>query len=460
MKLTFRDIMRIWREAGLKVTPKEHSEKTPSCLLFARFRDIVEGSDELTAEERLHLESCSYCQRILSVFRERMAIPLAADDRRLAQDRLTSIQEKIGDRLEKIKIKLTEDVHGELAIESETSLWLVLKRGDEFARDFDGCEVEFFLSEGEETGVETIEDGAILIDFERLNISIEEYSGLRFRVKMNGEEIETQIGPEIVEGVHDTAIVGEKVVLGKDVSIGPYVVVGDDTRIGDRTALHAGVQVGRNCKIGEDTVIYPNVALYRNTEVGNRVILHAGAVIGSDGFGFALEDGRYYRIPHVGRVVIENDVEIGANTTIDRAAMGVTRIGRGTKIDNLVQIAHNVVIGENCGIAAQVGIAGSTRIGNGVEIGGQAGFVGHIEIGDGSKIGAQAGVTKSFPAGSVITGYPARDLREMKRIEASETRLPELIRIVREQQKRIEELERGLREAPVNHSTLDDGQIF
>ena len=252
--------------------------------------------------------------------------------------------------------------------------------------------------------------------------------------------------PEVVEGIHDTAIVGEGVTLGEGVSIGPYAVVGDHTRIGDRTILCAAVRVGRNCEIGEETVIYPNVTLYRNTEAGNRVIFHAGAVIGSDGFGFAVEGGGYHKIPQVGRVVIEDDVEIGANTTIDRAAMGVTRIGRGTKIDNLVQIAHNVVIGENCGIAAQVGISGSTRIGDGVEIGGQAGFVGHIEIGDGSKIGAQAGVTKSFPPGSVITGYPARDLREMKRIEASETRLPELIRVVRDQGKRIEELERRLQE--------------
>ena len=252
--------------------------------------------------------------------------------------------------------------------------------------------------------------------------------------------------PEIPEGVHGTAALGEEVILGEGIAIGPHVAVGACTRIGDRAVLHPGVQVGRNCTIGEDTVLYPNVTLYANTEIGNRVILHAGAVIGSDGFGFAPEGGQYHKIPQVGRVQIEDDVEIGANTTIDRAAMGTTLIGKGTKIDNLVQIAHNVVIGDHCGIAGQVGIAGSTRIGNRVAIGGQAGLAGHIEIGDGSRIGAQAGVTKSFPPGSEITGYPARDLREMKRIEASETRLPELIRIVREQGKRIEEIERQLQE--------------
>lgn len=246
-------------------------------------------------------------------------------------------------------------------------------------------------------------------------------------------------------GIHPTAVIHQQVSIGKEVSIGPYVVVGEGTKIGDRVTISAGAVIGRHCHIGPETLIYPHVTLYDRTTIGARVIIHAGVVIGSDGFGFACNDGGYYKIPQVGQVLIEDDVEVGANTTIDRGTMGVTCIAQGTKIDNLVQIAHNVTVGRNTVIAAQVGVGGSTHIGDNVQIGGQAGLVGHIEIGNGVGIGAQAGVTKSFPEQTMITGYPARPLGVVRRGEAAQHRLPELLKTIREQEKRIAALEDAIR---------------
>jgi UDP-3-O-[3-hydroxymyristoyl] glucosamine N-acyltransferase len=242
-------------------------------------------------------------------------------------------------------------------------------------------------------------------------------------------------------GIHPTAIVHERASVGKEVSIGPYAVIREGTEVGDRVIIDANVVIGCYCQIGQETLIYPHVTLYDYTTIGARVIIHAGAVIGSDGFGFARNNGRYSKIPQVGQVLLEDDVEIGANTTIDRGTMGVTRIAQGTKIDNLVQIAHNVTVGRNTVIAAQVGVGGSTHIGDDVQIGGQAGLVGHIEIGDGVGIGAQAGVTKSFPDRVMITGYPARPLGVVRRSDAAQHHLPELLKTVREQEKRIAVLE-------------------
>ena len=248
-------------------------------------------------------------------------------------------------------------------------------------------------------------------------------------------------------GVHKTAVIGENATLGENVAIGPYVVIGDGCSLGNETTICAHVVVSARCSIGANTLFYPHVILYPECKVGDNVIIHAGAVIGSDGFGFVPAEGRYHKIPQVGYILIEDDVEIGANATIDRAATGVTRIGPGVKIDNLVQIAHNVEVDEHTAFAAQVGVSGSTRIGKWVRLGGQAGVVGHIEIGDGATIGAQAGVTKSVPPGSMVSGYPARPHMLAKRIEASENALPELLKLVREQEKRIEALEKKLEQA-------------
>ncbi|MDP8253785.1 MAG: UDP-3-O-(3-hydroxymyristoyl)glucosamine N-acyltransferase [Candidatus Kaelpia aquatica] len=245
-------------------------------------------------------------------------------------------------------------------------------------------------------------------------------------------------------GVHPTAIIGKDVKLGKDVSIWPYVVVSDGASIGDNTVLQAGVYIGIRSKIGSSCVIHSHVAIRERVTIGNNVIIHSGTVIGSDGFGYATVKDVHYKIPQIGTVFIEDDVEIGANVTIDRARFGKTHIKRGTKIDNLVQIAHNVEIGENSIIVAQSGISGSTNIGKGVILAGQSGVVGHISIGDNARVAAQAGVTKSVPEGEVVSGYPARPHSTAKRINACVQRLPEFYKYIKCLQKKIEDLEAEL----------------
>ena len=255
--------------------------------------------------------------------------------------------------------------------------------------------------------------------------------------------VELFVPREIYErGIHPRAVVGREVRLGQEVSIGANVVVEDAVELGDRVTLYPGCYVGPRCVIGDDAIVHPNVTILRGTVIGERVIVHSGTVIGSDGFGFAKNGARHQKIPQVGNVVIEDDVEIGANVTIDRAATGTTLIGRGTKIDNLVQIAHNVVIGENCIVVAQVGISGSTELGENVTLAGQAGLVGHLKIGDNVKVGAQAGVIKSIPAGTCVSGYPARPHNEAMRIYASQQRLPRLMQVVQELEERLRQLEK------------------
>jgi UDP-3-O-[3-hydroxymyristoyl] glucosamine N-acyltransferase len=246
------------------------------------------------------------------------------------------------------------------------------------------------------------------------------------------------------QGIDYTVVMGKNVTLGKDVAIGPYVVIGDNVSIGDNTIIYAGCFVGHHSKIGNQTLIYPHVSIRERISIGNRVIIHSGTVIGSDGFGFATIKGSHHKIPQVGTVEIADDVEIGANVTIDRARFDKTVIGRGTKIDNLVQIAHNVIIGENSLIVAQVGISGSTIIGNNVTLAGQAGLVGHITIGDNAIVTAQSGVAKSVPADTMVSGYPARPFMTTQRANASLENLPKLFDLVKELKKKVEELEARL----------------
>ncbi|MCX5800682.1 MAG: UDP-3-O-(3-hydroxymyristoyl)glucosamine N-acyltransferase [Candidatus Eisenbacteria bacterium] len=247
---------------------------------------------------------------------------------------------------------------------------------------------------------------------------------------------------KVAWGVHSTAVIGKNVKLGQRISIGPFVVIDDDAELGDDVVVMALTYVGARCKLGKGTFVYPNVTLREDIAVGERVIIHSGAVVGSDGFGFAREGEAYHKIPQVGNVEVGDDVEIGANVTIDRATTGTTSIGRGTKIDNLVQIAHNVVIGENCIIVAQVGISGSTEIGKGVTLAGQVGIVGHIKIGDNAMVGSQAGVTKSVPAGARVSGYPAAPHDTAKRLHASLKRLPQLMKQFKELERRVDDLEK------------------
>jgi UDP-3-O-[3-hydroxymyristoyl] glucosamine N-acyltransferase len=212
--------------------------------------------------------------------------------------------------------------------------------------------------------------------------------------------------------------------------VGPHCVVGERASIGARAVLQGGNHVGDDCTLGADTNLFPGVTLYARTQVGHRVRIHAGAVIGSDGFGYVFDAGVHRKVPQVGNVVIGDDVEIGAGTTIDRGALGATVIGRGSKIDNLVQIAHNVIIGECCIIVAQTGIAGSTKLGNYVVVGGQVGIAGHLKIGNQVTIAAQAGVMHDIPDGEKVWGTPAQPDRETKRQILAMQRLPELLRRV------------------------------
>jgi len=246
-------------------------------------------------------------------------------------------------------------------------------------------------------------------------------------------------------GIHPAAVVGKDAELGKDVSVGPHAVIGEKCSIGDGTVLAAGVFVGKGASIGRQCTLHPHVSVREKVIIGDRVIIHNGAVIGSDGFGFVPENGVYHKIPQVGTVVIEDDVEIGANVTIDRATLGETRIRKGAKLDNLIQVAHNCTVGEHTVIAAQTGMAGSTTIGNNVRIAGQVGFAGHMSVGDRAVVGAQAGVVKDVQPGEMVSGYPARPHREELRREAASARMPEMLQEIRLLKKKLSELEERMR---------------
>ena len=247
-----------------------------------------------------------------------------------------------------------------------------------------------------------------------------------------------------IPGIHPTAVLAPDVRVAPDASVGPLTVLGQGAEVGAGTLLAAQVTVGVGVRIGADCRIFPQVVLRDGVILGDRVIVHSGTVIGADGFGFARDGRHYVKIPQIGRVVIEDDVEIGANAAIDRATLGETRIGRGTKIDNLVQIGHNVRVGEDTVIVGQVGISGSSRIGSRVTLAGQVGVVDHVAIGDDAIVGAQAGVTKDIPPGSVVLGSPAIAHGEFKRQMAAVARLPETRKRLRTLEERLAALEARL----------------
>lgn len=238
--------------------------------------------------------------------------------------------------------------------------------------------------------------------------------------------------PTFAPGVHASAVVAASAQIDPSAHIGPNCVIGEKVKIAARVVLRGGNHIGDGCSIGEDTRLFPNVTLYNLTQVGLRVRIHAGSVIGSDGFGYVFDGGIHRKVPQVGQVIIHDDVEIGANVTIDRGALGPTVIGKGSKIDNLVQIAHNVTIGEHCLLIAQVGIAGSTRLGNYVTLAGQVGIAGHLTIGHQAIIAAQSGVMHHVPDKGKYLGAPAQPDRQAKRQMIALQQLPELIRRVKE----------------------------
>ncbi len=247
----------------------------------------------------------------------------------------------------------------------------------------------------------------------------------------------------ITPGVHPSAIIGAGAVVD-GAAIGPYVVVGAGTTVGTGTQLHAGVSIGSGVTIGRDGVLWPGVVLCERTCVGDRVIIHANTTIGTDGFGYLFRDGAHKKIPQIGSVVIEDDVEIGACTTIDRARSGVTRIGKGTKIDNLVMIAHNCDIGDHSVIAAQCGIAGSVVTGRYCAFGGRSGASDHLTLGDGVQMAACSVATRDFPGGMVLRGMPAIESRRFVREQAAARKLPEALKEIRALGRRVAELEAQL----------------
>ncbi len=253
------------------------------------------------------------------------------------------------------------------------------------------------------------------------------------------------------KGVSSNAFICEGVRLGKDISIYPFVYIGEDAEIGDNTIIYPGCYIGERAKIGGQTMIYPNVTIREDVSIGKSVIIHSGSVIGSDGFGYATHEGRHYKILQIGTVMIEDDVEIGANVTVDRAAMGKTIIKRGTKIDNLVQVAHNVVIGEDCLLAAQAGIAGSAELGDHVTLAGQVGVVGHIKIGDNVMVGAQSGISKGIKPDQIVSGSPAIPHKEWLKAQSAFPGLPEMRRRIRELEEKVEGIDNRLTERGDGH---------
>lgn len=253
-------------------------------------------------------------------------------------------------------------------------------------------------------------------------------------------------------GISSLAVIDNSAIIGNEAYIAPYVIIGAGVKIGDKATIHGNVSIADNTVIGDNVLIYPGVSIYEGCVIGNNCIIHANAVIGSDGFGFApSEDGTYKKIPQTGNVVIEDDVEIGSNTTIDRATLGSTIIRKGVKLDNLVQVAHNVEIGEDSVIASQTGIAGSSKIGKRVMFGGQVGISGHVNIADGTILGAKAGVASSIKTpGQIYSGYPAVPINTFRRSYVVNKNLPVLQNTINELIKKVGELEKIIESKSLN----------
>jgi UDP-3-O-[3-hydroxymyristoyl] glucosamine N-acyltransferase len=250
--------------------------------------------------------------------------------------------------------------------------------------------------------------------------------------------------PRPQPGIHSSVVIGKKVVLGENVTLSAGVCIGDDVSIGNDVVLYPNVVIGNDCKVDDHCTLHPNVTLYRNTEMGRHVIVHAGTVIGADGFGYTLDEkGCHYKINQFGRVVIEDFVEIGANSCIDRAAMDTTLIKAGTKIDNLVQVAHNCTVGNHSILVAQVGLAGSCRLGHHVVLAGQVGLADHVTLGDQVTVTAKSGTFRDLESNAVVSGWPAVPTGTWKRYMATLPKLPDLARKIKELESRLREIENG-----------------
>ncbi len=248
--------------------------------------------------------------------------------------------------------------------------------------------------------------------------------------------------PKVYRGVHPTAVIGRDTRIGENASVHALAVIGDGVTLGRNCVVFPFAYIGDNVTLGDDCVLYPHVVLHDDTQIGSGVVIHSGSVLGTDGFGYMFIENRHYKIPQIGRVIVEDDVEIGANVTIDKARTGSTRIGAGTKIDNLVHIGHNVSVGKNCVIVAQVGVSGSVDIGQGVILAGQVGVKDHVTIGDGVIVGAQAGVIGDLPAGAFVSGPQARPHSQEMRARALHYKLPEMHKQIKDLEERLAALEK------------------
>ena len=302
-------------------------------------------------------------------------------------------------------------------------------------------ELSFFTNPRYRRAAEATRAGAILVapgaelpDHDLLEVS-EPYAALAALL-----ELFHPVAPRRAE-ISPLAHVAAGVSLGRDVAIEPYAVVGEGAALGDRVRVGSGSVIGESCRVGDDTELRPLVVLYPGTWVGRRCLVHSGAVLGADGFGFATTGGVHRKIPQVGRVVVEDDVEIGANSAVDRATLGETRVGAGSKIDDLVMVAHGVKLGPHCLLAAQTGIAGSTRVGHHAAFGGQAGAIGHLALGDRVAVAAKAAVYADVEDGVMVAGVPALEHRQWKRIQAVQKRLPEMREALRRLEARVAALE-------------------
>ena len=258
--------------------------------------------------------------------------------------------------------------------------------------------------------------------------------------------VDLMMNPEEVYSgtVDDSARVSDSAELGSNVTAYPFVFIGENAKVADNVVLYPGVYIGDDCRIGKDTIIHPNAVIHKGTIIGERVVIHSNVVLGCSGYGYAPDGKTYYKIPQIGITVIEDDVDIGANTTINRAVLGETRIRRGTKIDSEVMIAHNVEIGEDTLVTSQVGIAGSVQIGNNVILAGGSGVAGHIKVGDNVKVGGWTGVTKNLPSGGTFLGTPAIEIERMRKCYMIIQKLPEMRETVKDLQRKIKQLEEKL----------------
>ncbi len=258
--------------------------------------------------------------------------------------------------------------------------------------------------------------------------------------------VDLMMNPEAVYPgtLDDSARISDTAEIGHNVTVYPFAFIGDNAKVADNVVLYPGVYIGDDCQIGKDTIIHPNAVIHKGTIIGERVVIHSNVVLGCSGYGYAPDGKTYYKIPQVGITVIEDDVDIGANSTINRGVMDETRIKRGTKIDSEVIIAHNVEIGEDTLVTSQVGIAGSATIGNNVILAGGSGIAGHIKVGDNVKVGGWTGATKDLPSGGTFLGTPAKDNERMRKCIMIIQRLPEMRKPVKDLQKKIEQLEKRL----------------